>query len=477
MRLPKPIWRILRSKRFHRALIVSPFILILGLTCWYWQVNRWGNAKLEHSRARLEEFGIPTTNRAVDAYYSTSGACLLTHPDVLALTPTECDPFHVLSKAGFTDPDWWGFFSGDATHPPGDLRFLDPAATDGELSPERAGEILARFTSTDQSIQGIVEAMAEPSLVIDSTTPDHMPHSQWAVVRNLNNYLLLRSVLRAKAGNLDAALADFKAVVDFTGRWQDQSHSAMDSVMLYGVIPYLADTALILVGHSQNQRHILDTVDEGMHSIDRVDNLLRGVEFEMGFWFYHLFNGHQSATTLPASDMDWDFNWDDSWKRWQSTLDDWWWQIRPVGYLKAQMAEAIDLHLDPLTRTPSGTLRTHITQADVLDFEAQLQRTGSLSRHTGIQIHANIIEAAIQNHVQIHFIRLAIACERYREAHGRFPETLDQLVPGILPRPLESPVMDHPMEMTPSPDGDLIFTAENPDMPDDYEFHYPPTGH
>ena len=43
--------------------------------------------------------------------------------------------------------------------------------------------------------------------------------------------------------------------------------------------------------------------------------------------------------------------------------------------------------------------------------------------------------------------------ERYRLAHGRYPETLDALVPAFLPKPLPDPMSGQPFHYRPTDDG------------------------
>lgn len=468
MRLPKPIWKILRSKRLHRALMVAPFALILGLTCWYWQVNRWGDAKLEKTRARLEGLGIQTTEGAIQTCPS-----LLKHPEVLRLSPTGCDPFEILKLAGVPNPDWLDFLSGNHAHPRGDLRILDPKAAGGNEDEALARRLLDELDTTDRTIQPVVDAMADPTIILDSGE-DKLPQiSQWSVIRGVCNYLALRSTIRAKAGRLDAAIDDFSTVADFARKWQDQSENSLHSVMLYSALRSLTEAAPILVEAVCEQPEHLQTIDRQLASIDRIEPILHGIEADMGYWFLHFFNDHRSATTLSASDMSWTFDWGDSWDDWKLTLGDWWWQLRPVGHFKAELSDTIEHYLDHLTRTPSGALRREIKMADVKSCRDQLDRAHPLNRHTGFAIHTNIIGGCTPIHLQLHATRWVIACERYRIQHGSYPRHLDELTPDILSRPLESPVRDEPMTMTRSPNGRLTFETADTLSATTFEFTYP----
>ena len=68
MLLPKWLWRLLRSKRFDRFLILIPFSTILGIVIFHWGVNAWGQAKLDATRERMRGLGIPLTEAEREAF-------------------------------------------------------------------------------------------------------------------------------------------------------------------------------------------------------------------------------------------------------------------------------------------------------------------------------------------------------------------------------------------------------------------------
>lgn len=473
MRLPKSAWRLLRSKRFHRFLIIAPFALLLGAAALYWGINEWGSSELEASRARLEVLGVSTTTRQADNPATSAQSSILELPELVSLGSYDSNPDVLLAKAGATHADCWDFFTGDGPLLPGEMRIFFPKAPPDTTDVTLAKQLLGQLATAGLKLQAPIEAMNDPSFRVGSSL-DPPPFDEFQTLSNTAYYLAIRSVLHAKAGDISTAIDDFTVLTNFALRWQDEPGDSLHMIRLYGLLSSIGHAAPILVEAAAIESPAaLDELDEALASIDRLDPLLRSTEFDLSLWFHEFFNDHHSATTLPASEMHWGFDWDDDWKQWCQTLDDWWWQVRPVGLFKAEMSKAIDYHLTHFSRTPSGALRDRPTLEDALSYERFLESMGSFGSDTGFFMHPNVLKGAIPEHIKFHFTRLAIACERYRAVNGEFPKSLDGLVPNVLLEPIHSPVLEGPVTMGRTPEGRLYFETHSLDPDEPHRFEYP----
>jgi hypothetical protein len=77
-----------------------------------------------------------------------------------------------------------------------------------------------------------------------------------------------------------------------------------------------------------------------------------------------------------------------------------------------------------------------------------------------------VIEAARRDRAWLACAAAALAAERYRRAHGRWPESLADLVPQYLPEPTADPYDGQPLRLRRLDDGLLIYSA-GPDGQDD----------
>jgi hypothetical protein len=107
----------------------------------------------------------------------------------------------------------------------------------------------------------------------------------------------------------------------------------------------------------------------------------------------------------------------------------------------------------------------HLQEARVREVEATVSRLPYLARQLA-PASAKVMEANRRNMAELRCAIAAIAAERYRLAHGKWPERLSDLTPKFLPKIPVDPYDGAPLRFTKTEQGALVYSV-GPDHTDD----------
>ena len=122
------------------------------------------------------------------------------------------------------------------------------------------------------------------------------------------------------------------------------------------------------------------------------------------------------------------------------------------------LTEAVDIAKRPVEEQKEalGRLEDEVKRLSVRDYYVRLLMPAV----------AKVGEAAVRDKAILRYALAAAAAERFRRDKGRWPETLDELVPAYLARVPADPYDGKPLRFNRLPDGVLVYSV-GPDRKDD----------
>lgn len=473
MRLPKWLWRLIRSKRFHRFLLIAPFVAIVGVAVFYWGVNQWGQAKLDATREKMRELGIPTSLDELKEASPDGTRSLAEHPLLSAWLDSESGPptLPVSQTLAGRKPDIYLYGSG-APDFVGDLRALFAAADDDATDGTVAALLLSEFQSDFIQLDRAFDAVEDPSYHLPFLL-NRKEETALEILTRLAHTQTLRACLHAEAGNMEAMLHHLGVLFRLIERWQ-----AYPTIFHYHVerdkfIDARLQVLPIILECAREHPAALGEIDKMLSSADHAQPLLRSLETDLGILFLDRASDLETATTLSWEQMDWRFEWRQDWSEWKKNLREWWWQVRPAGFTRTDIARFIDLHLEQVTRSPEGSLKNRLEWGDPR-FREGFSNDISHSQFLFVYSLSGSLDAYFPTFLNLRFARLAIACERHHRETGSFPESAASLSPTWLPEPLVSPFTGEPIRLSVTPDGRLRFEGDGRDSAKPFRYEYPP---
>jgi hypothetical protein len=475
MRLPKTLWKLLRSKSFQRSAAFAPCLLFAGLALFYWTANRQGQAELDATAAELKTLGIPTSRAEFLNQATKPELDLLVLTKDLVLNDDEIEVGRALENLGLGYHHPSELLDEDEHGAPTPLSSFFPADRQSETEATLAKEVLSGLQPISTMIQPLADALADPRYGFPPLLDDHT--DVVSVVTETVRFLLFRSKLQAIAGRPDDAMADIQTVIDFTKRLQQSPGGLLESVVMLGQIATIGETAGALIEHQSLNESQLAQLSRGLKETDQTQVIFRS--FELDFWrvFEALADTDGQIITLPLSDWRGRIEWDQDWDDWQDDFATWWWQLRPVGRFKSDVCAEIEFALEKLTRDAEGNARSSLTQIEIEAIENALEKRFPNKRHRGLMLRSvptSIINSTMYMHTELRLTRTLLACERFRLAIGHPPQSVSDLTPSFLEAPLVCPLSNEALTITPQPDGTVQITATGSDPSDPIILTYDP---
>jgi hypothetical protein len=462
MILPPWLWRLVHSRKFWGMLIGTP---VLGLVLFYAIANAWGARKLEQTRKELSAKGYALTWKEVMKSGVAPEDDLLRH-EVMAEKPYDLEAELMAKGYDSTRLGKW------IPIPSVGIRFS--AATVCGLPASEEANAIHRLTAdlvsmepTASEIKAAVRASKGIGWTVSGRPPcpkdPSLPAVSW-----MNRFLLRRAVLRAASGETGEAMDDLRVNAEYLKLLRSEPRTMLSTVIGLGVTAIVANAAWhIAQAHSMNPAEIheisqmLNALDIGQHCVDchRIEIVSTNDLISPMFGTF---------TALAWDETDLVFSWMDV-RKWGPEINSCWWQLRPVGFFKSELADAL-LRIDRnLLQFPNGDPRQSWTHNDANTFvaikNAIPEFTGLLGFNHGFfdsSYYAlpELIRKNLKVRTWLRLCRTGIAAELYRREHGCLPASIDDLVPAYLPAvPLDA-FSETPIRMETTPDGIITFVTK-----------------
>lgn len=463
-------WRLLRSRHFY--LCLAPVFAILAIMGIYWHVNARGQAKLNATLERMRNMGIPLTEAELNATLPKNRHELLddTMFSHLAEADASCQAIFatwgsdavdpggrhyraIFARLGLPHPgDWSRCLSEGQNRPAGDLRLLYRSTPPHQDEKALADHLLTAVQPTRLKLQPVIDVVNSPDHPLLFQDTDAGTRARYMTF-GAGRFLTFHGLLLAKSGDLDRAIREFQTVARLVSKSQQPPYRSTQSGCR--LLACLNSTTPSLIGAVRDHPHHLERMEEALRPIDTLQPAIRAEEIRLGDWCGRI-SGQRTATTVAASRMNWRSDLL-SWGEWKRKLGEWWWQIRPVGVTKADLAHDVDSLLPLLRRLPGASPYDIASFAEVEDF---VFRTDPRTHvfYSGYDDHS--IPAALgydmDSLLQLRFARLSIAAELHRHRTGAYPGRIEELFSP----PLASPFTGNPVRMIVAGNGRLRFEAD-----------------
>jgi hypothetical protein len=157
-------------------------------------------------------------------------------------------------------------------------------------------------------------------------------------------------------------------------------------------------------------------------------------------------------------------------------------QAHLVSFVGYRNVIAVNRFYDRMLSDPSGIVsgtaksepdRTAALGGGELREGAELEFLGPpnpgnlLARMLIPAIYRTRIKAR-EGQADVEVVRTAIALERFKLAHGKYPAALEELVPAFLPKALKDPFSGQPLVYSPTSDGRFLLYSVGPNGRDDH---------
>ena len=210
MRFPRRFWRILRSRWFRRALVISPFALMIGIVVFYTSVNWWGRAKFEQARDDMRAKGFAVSYAEVLAANPAPEDDVNTHPAITGFHASKFDYFALWEAAGH-DPLAIEKQLGDpVTGRPALLSPLVPTIGEQPDQALLARRLLDTLKPSEQAAADLADACRRPEVGLK--IEEHHDIKFFSIPQlgalSSSQFFTHRSRLRAIAGDTEGAMLD-----------------------------------------------------------------------------------------------------------------------------------------------------------------------------------------------------------------------------------------------------------------------------
>ncbi len=467
MRLPKWLWRLIRSKRVHRFLAIAPFVAVVGVVVFYWGVNRWGQGKIDATLEQLRGMNIPMQPDLPSPEDGLVEVQKRSFREALRII----HPGKVFIAMGFRRPAYSEYVNGTSPNPFADLRGAMIRPEPGLTQKLLAENLVSKLQTQRRKVD---ELMADWGLLNPSvSTSDNHPNYAAQIAGWSGNFLIFHSSLLAESGDSDGAVRDFILAIHLVDVWQDPTPYWwwVDDTVLQRAVEGLP----LLIANLRSNPRQLGKLDSALASVDSVLPYLQAEECRL-HRLCHTYAEDEHITNQPISVGLSDLTWGDGWGKRRATLADWWWEAKPIGYRQANLAEDVESLVPILRGLPEAADPHFFTFADLKSYKFHIDpRTHAFSSPwsdnwddwTYIQDGLGLSMLRI---LHLRFHRLSIAAELHRHKTGTYPESIEALTID----PLISPFDGEPIQLRRLPDERLQFKAVGATLLPDGTLHFDP---
>jgi hypothetical protein len=482
MKLPPRLWKLLHSRSFKRLLIASPFLALISLLLFYAIVNTWGTHKLNQTRANLQQRGYPLTFEELIQPPPTSGIDLKDAFDTSSITYQEVN----ILIDSLSD---WEKSHGDPEtgEPPNIARITHIIAPPSDNPASTAQLYLNSLTQPPSLTADLGNALQKATHVTD-TIHNYVSGTLLGSTTDITKYVRLlpffheQARLHATAGDADAALSSLETALRFI----DLKATGTPTIIAdLHIIKIQADHTLAIWDlacmPAIKEEHLslfasqLETFSTSPLFIDAFAAEM--VQFS-GFQ-YHF----GEITASSPEQYTWSFDWRNP-NNWLSSLGANFWQIKPAGFVRSEIADALELIDKEFIHHPDGSPRKNWHHEETKTLQQKADAATPIKTTVGLDYsiddmfltqYANLIPPLLTHQTEIRLAIIAIAIERHRRATGNLPQSLTDLTPTFLQSIPENLLSDQPFHIRPAPSSprQMLIIAPGPTPDTDLIWHSP----
>jgi hypothetical protein len=482
MKLPPRLWKLLHSRSFKRLLIASPFLALISLLLFYAIVNTWGTHKLNQTRANLQQRGYALTFEELIHPPPTSGIDLKDAFDTSSITYQEVN----ILIDSLSD---WEKSHGDPEtgEPPNIARITHISAPPSDNPASTAHLYLNSLTQPPSLTDDLADALQKATHVTDKIT-EYMSGTLLGSTTDITKYVRLlpffheQARLHATAGDADAAIRSLETPLRFI----DLKATRAPTIF--------SDLQIIKIQAS----HTLAIWDLASLPATKDEHLTLFASQLESFSNTPLFNDAFAATMVQASEFQYHFGdftvispehykWTFDWRNpnnWLSSLGANFWQIKPAGFVRSEIADTLQLIDKEFLHHPDGSPRKNWHHEETKTLQQKADAATPIKTTVGLDYsiddmfltqYANLIPPLLTHQTEIRLATIAIAIERHRRATGILPQSHTDLTPTYLQSIPENLLSDHPFHIRPAPSSphQMQIIAPGPTPDTDLIWHSP----
>jgi hypothetical protein len=269
-----------------------------------------------------------------------------------------------------------------------------------------------------------------------------------------------RAILRAAAGDPEGAMDDLRLSYEYLELLNQQPRTMMGAMIGLGLAAVLVNHSWQFTQEPSINLNNLREMDQWLVKLDQDKSTVRCYRLEMMTIneFTEMSFGKITAGTLE--DMDWSINLKDATALW-ATAKDLLRRTRPLGLAKLELASALQQMDHEIIHLPDGSERNSWTPEDADRFGALAQNDhGGQNPQDMIYTTAKpMIHKYLRNQTISRMARVGIATELHRREHGKFPDSIEALIPDYLDKKPLDAQSGNPIMLETLPSGGLLVTA------------------
>ncbi len=473
MRLPAPVWKIVRSRKLRILLACAPFAVALAVALFYVGVNYTGKRALQEHLTALKAAAIPSSAKE---YFRSC--------------PEEENALvHPALEAEFASPVF-GALDEMTTPLPGVSRrkpkaeplfarpspvvdWLDPPASGSEE--DAAREFLALLESSGKRWSGIKEAVRRPCISWKPYLPDQggVKEVVTALVPRVLRFQRLarhakdRAILHLASRDPAGAAEEVETLFRITRLLQTQQPTLLSCMVASSVFREAYSVVWEGAVRGSWREEELAAFECALGSFDPAMGYLAGLRGEFAFMVAGLreLPGDRGKLAITRG-------WEPEWEEILARLRGIWRWSRPVGLDLLESVEdqkaILDIMLvagEPAVRVDPAMIRPGPDKgyrAIMVDHGGNPFFVGPGDRFSHV-----LLDGAVGGEAGLALLRTAIALERHRLAHGSYPRDLGSLVPGFLPALLPDPFSGGSLRYVLQADGSPWLWSVGPDRIDE----------
>jgi hypothetical protein len=465
MILPPWLWRLVHSRKFWILLISLP---IAGLVLFYTISNRWGARKLDQARTELSAKGYALTWAEVIQAGVAPEEDLLRHA-VMLRKPHDIES--ELVAKGY-DPSRLDDWTPDLS----ECKRFSAAEVCGKPAGEETAainQLLADLTFATEGNANEIKEAVRTSKGIGWRVAGSVPVPEDPSISTIgwmSNWILRRAVLRAAAGDDVGAMDDLEVAHEYLTLLHKEPRTLLSTVIGMGISATFTNSAWQIARMPSTSREQLQEINQWLDSLDTARTTVDCYQRELVFMNELIGSLFGNITALPPDQMNLNFSWMDA-REWWKEGKNCWWQVRPVGLFKAELAEALMRINHEILHLPDGNKRQAWTMRDADRIEAYASSLPSGGTHPLGFDHRffddflKVIPPAIRKdhkvRTALRLCRAGIAAELYRRDHGRLPSAMSDLVPAYLAEVPVDALSETPIRMDTVFDEKITFIAND----------------
>lgn len=448
MRLPKWMWRVIRSKRIRIAALCSPFALgILGAGYYGWE-NVTGRRAAERCFAELEARGFETSlAKAVDRGISDEDN-VFKHPRVIAELQTE--DLSGLYGEKFSFPKARRSPAGRAPSGPTIVGYLPTARLDfaevtsvvewfdpplgipeEEVARMLLDDLAALVARGNALKEGFEMAGYQVDLGQADFEPGKAPRFAFAILsfKRLVEFYLDLAELRLAAGDVEKAHQEVCLVLEVGRSWLHEPPSGISAYLAWLWVRRTTDVIQEgVLRESWSKAQLWNLLDK-LSAIHFEKTVRPVLELEVSYFTTSL-QYELEGLRRERPPIEWTAGWEPDLEVIRTRIGEIWRQIRPVGSDWKEQVEAIRC------LAAASREREHLTEERLRELE---ESDSEHLRSAASIIDSLFITGRARAETAVDLGRVGLAAELHRLEEGEYPEDLEALVPGYLEAVPEDP--------------------------------------